>query len=288
MQCQSMQVHLTRMVSLRPTKKKDDEEPPRVRYLWCDKNVRIEEKTIKDGKIEKYQRLIALVMDVTALDRDEAAAGGKAKQGNKMHARGPGSFQVVDYGSSGSLDLGLPGGSSPKTAAKPAPKAKTAQALRMTYVQFQGNMLANSKTGVASFFTDVRVLHIPVKTYNEEVDLDKVLAVELPENAIFMRCRHLKVLDRVVDGKPSKNMEANGQVSVQGRDFSATADQVTYDQSKELIVFSSGDTGPAQLKKFATPGVRGDTITAKRILYWRLTKKIDTLGTESINGRTGP
>ncbi len=279
--CQNMTTYFDRAVSLRHGGRAG--QPAKVRYMICDKQVRVEEEVFKDGKTVKKQRLEAGGLKVTALEPEEAPVKGVTAKsnGNAAVATGPGSFQVIDFGNAGPLDLGTPG-----KASAPAPKGGTE--LRMTYVAFKDRMDANNVAGMASFWGEVRVLHIPVKSFKDEVDLDKVLAQELPERAMYMKCKRLKVLDRPTDGKPNKQMQGDGQVSVLGRDFSATADSVSYNQAKDQIIFTGNETGPAQMKKFNRPGDPGETVTANKIIYWRQTRRIEVVGGDGIRGASVP
>jgi lipopolysaccharide export system protein LptA len=279
--CQNMTTYFDRVISLKQGNRAD--QPAKIRYMVCDKEVRVEETAEKAGKVVKKQRLYADSLNVTALEPEEAPGKGAPparSNGNAAIAKGPGTFQVIDAGS-GPLDVGVPG----KGAAAPA---KEGQALRMTHVAFRERMDANNVAGMARFWGDVRVLHIPVESFSDEVDLDKVLAQELPEKAMYMKCRRLKVLDRPTDGKPNKQMQADGQVTVLGRDFSAAADSVTYNQAKDQIIFTGSETGPAQLKKFNRPGDPGETVTARKIIYWRQSRRIVAEDTENVKGSSAP
>lgn len=157
--------------------------------------------------------------------------------------------------------------------------------MKMTYVAFQDLMDANSNTGMAAFYKNVRVLHLPVSSADVKVDLNAILARELPEGGLYLRGDRLKVMDRATDGKPNKRMVAEGSVRVQGRDFDASADVVMYDEAKDQIAFESKE-GTATLRKFETQGGQPQVVSAKRILYNRRTKEIKTERTNSIHGET--
>jgi hypothetical protein len=215
------------------------------------------------------------------VDEPVKVPGGKTTAGNQVTTQGPGTFRIVEVGGSAAID---PLGTAPKAGPKPPP-AKKDDGLKMTYVAFQARMDANSNTGVASFWTNVRVLHLPVKSPDTEVNLNAILATELPEGGLYMRSGRLRVMDKASDGKPNKRMVAEDAVRVQGRDFDASADVVRYDESKDQIVFESKD-GTATLRKFDALGGPPQVVSAKSIMYNRKTKEIKTGGTSTIYGET--
>src|SRR5262249_59936390 len=94
------------------------------------------------------------------------------------------------------------------------------------------------------------------------IDLEQMLAAELPEEALYMRCDRLEVLDLPQNGKPNQQMEAHGRVWVQGRQFHARADKVFYNQSKNQVIFENTD-GYATLYKLPGGGAKAETIQAK-------------------------
>lgn len=283
--CQWLQVTFDRTVSLRHGRK-DDGPPARVRYMVCNKDVRVEESQFKGKELVKYQRLAGTAMTMEAIEPDEGVKlpSGKTSAGNRIKTTGPGTFRVVD---AGGADL-LAAPAAPAAGGKPAPKpaGKKEEGKKLTYVAFEKIMDANSKTGIATFWEKVRVLHLPVESHEKEIDLNAILATELPEGGMFMRCDRLKVLDRPTDGKPNKQMEAHGHVTVQGRDFDASSDAVYYNQAKDQIIFEGKDTS-AVLKKYDERG-RPQTVSGKRIIYNRGTKQIKVEQGDGLRGGSSP
>ncbi|MGL4549726.1 MAG: LptA/OstA family protein, partial [Gemmataceae bacterium] len=279
--CQQMEVTFDRVVQLRPGGK--GEQTPRVRYMVCSKDVEVAERVLKGAEFAKYQHLTGTGLTMQAIEPDDGVKvpGGKTTAGNRVTTTGPGTFRVVEPGSATTFD---PIGAAPKAAAKAAPSGKP-DGLKMTFVAFHHLMDANSNTGVASFYHNVRVLHLPVKSADAKVDLTAVLATELPEGGLYLRSDRLRVMDKATDGKPNKRMVAEGAVRVQGRDFDASADVVMYDEAKDQIVFEGKD-GTATLRKFDTPNGKPSVVSAKSIEYNRKTKQIKTGGTGTIYGET--
>ena len=64
-----------------------------------------------------------------------------------------------------------------------------------TTKKFRGRPYSNSKKNTAQFWKNVQVLHLPCPRHDAAINLDEILAVELPENALHIRCGKLKVLE---------------------------------------------------------------------------------------------
>jgi hypothetical protein len=138
-------------------------------------------------------------------------------------------------------------------------------------------MQANKATGIVVFIQGVQLLHLPAEDPDVPVDPDN-----LPEGGMWMRCHKLRGLNRKLDDKTSTNeFEATGRVFVRAREFSAQADFVKYDQSKELLILE-GEGSNARLWRQTRPGLEPQKTEAKRIWYWRNTNTIRFDETDSI------
>jgi lipopolysaccharide export system protein LptA len=99
-----------------------------------------------------------------------------------------------------------------------------------------------------------------------------------------MRCNRLTVLDSQTGGKPNKEMWAAGEVYVQGQKFYARADEVTYNQAKEQVIFHGKESGLATLYKVERVGQPAERIEAKKIIYYRSTGKVEVSDAKSASG----
>jgi hypothetical protein len=302
--CQTMNVVFDRVVSLKHSNIRD---PARVRYISCTKDVKVEETVVQDKQFMKYQLLESVSMTMEAVEPtvripaagSAGAAKGAAKEANrnpasanKVVAQGPGLLRVIEQGGNSAVlpgaGLAPPGrpGESARRDAERDPKSDTGR-LKLTHVTYEQRMDASSDTGMVSFWGRVQVVHIPLATPDTKVSVDRILAVPLPEGGLYLRCNRLKVMDRTSDGKPNKRMEAIGGVRVSGRDFEAFAESVTFDESKDLIIFDSPG-GLSKLTKTDVPGGKPQVVSGKTILFNRKTKDTKIEGTSTIHGSTGP
>jgi lipopolysaccharide export system protein LptA len=318
--CQRMHVFFDRTISLKEGNKSD--EPAKVRELVCDRDVHVEDSLYEGEQLKTVRRLRCPGLQMVTLDpEDDAPASGPGKPaapgksgagkpssqgttsaGNVVYASGPGHVTITERGESdwvgpapgskppaprttASKPAGPPGG-------KPAGKKSDPNELKLTYVEFHKRMDANSKTNTALFWENVRVLNVPCKSFDTKVDLDAMLATDLPEGAMYMRCDKLKVLDHPTDGQPNKQMEAHGQVYLQGREFYGRADSATYNQQKEQVILYGGD-GYALLYRQTVPGSTPSVLEAKKIIYNRSTGETNAFEVRSASGNgpgkgTGP
>ncbi len=292
--CQHMHVFFDRTISLRQGNRSD--QPAKVRKLVCDQEVRVEDLTYQGNKLVKYTLLRSPVLHMDSLepDEDRPAKDGKPSAGNKVLASGPGLFKVWEPGSGQDLLNGDgPRPAERRTAARPAapakePAKKADAEMKMTCVWFQRRMDANNQTGTAQFWERVRVLNLPCDRHDREIDLDVVLATDLPEGALYLSCDRLKVLDRPSNGKPNKQMESHGNVYAQGREFYARCGSLYYNQAKEQIILDGAGRGTATLYRVPYPGARAERAEGKKIIYWRASGKVDVIGANQIEGSSIP
>jgi hypothetical protein len=283
-----MHVFFDRTISLRQGN--SGAEPAKVRKLVCDQDVRVEDQTFAGSetnrKLVKVSSLRAPVlhMDSLAPDQDYPGKDGKPVAGNKVVASGPGLCKVWERGGSNPLSTGATPGNSGTTAG-PAPRKK-AEETKMTCIWFQRRMDANNQTNMAYFWEKVRVLNLPCDRPDREMNLDVILAGDLPEGAMYLSCSRLKVLDRPSNGKPNKQMEAHENVYAQGREFWARCGSLYYNQAKDQIILEAGTRGTATLYRQNGRNGRPETTEAQKIIYNRSTGEAQAFGIGSISGST--
>jgi lipopolysaccharide export system protein LptA len=288
--CQHLQVYFDRTISLKQGNKSD--QPAKVRTLVCDRDVRIEEHVYQGEKLVKYQRLEGPAVEMRAQEPDDEPAGrpvvrppgARTSAGNLVYASGPGNIRVLEQGSADPLLVPTTPGARPAPAAKPAAPRAAGGEMKMTYVAFQNRMDANSRKNTAQFWGNVRIINFPCNRHDTVIDLDVMLAADLPDKAVYMRCDRLRVLDSTTDGKSNKEMWAHGKVYVQGREFYARADTVTYNQAKEQVIFHGEESGMATLYKIDQKGGKPQLVEARKIIYNRTTGEIRVEGAREATG----
>jgi lipopolysaccharide export system protein LptA len=309
--CQNLQVMFDRPISLKhdmggersaKSGKPGDEEtrPAKVSKLVGDEEVRAEDQTLERGQLEKYQLLLGSSITMTTVSPDEESppADGKANDANELKLTGPGSVRILQRGGS---DLG----SMPDSPTPNRPAAKTAQGsqeLKLTYIRFEKLMQANNLTNVASFWESVRALNMPCNDPHCEIDLDAMLATQLPPGAMYLRCNHLKVAtikksipegenaeqrkdgDKQAKVRTYQLMEAHGQVIVQSQEFTAQCDLMTFNEEKDQVIFHGERGNEAVLSKVTVKGGQPMVYRGKKIIYYRSTGRVDGIDLKLIRG----
>ena len=280
MACQRLQVFFDRPISLKEGARSD--QPAKVRNLVGDQEVRVEDSKILQGRMEKYQLLEGSVITMDTVPRDDVPPKPeKNNDANEVRLSGPGCVRLMQRGAKDmTASPTRPGDGQPAAA----PEAQGEEEMKLTYVRFVTRMDASSKTNTANFWDDVRVLNFPCDDPYREIDLDAMLASELPPRALYMRCKRLKVLNREDHGKTAQEMEAHGRVEVQAREFWAKADHVFYNEAKDQVIFKADGNNVATLAKVVGKGENPQMLQGKVIIYSRSTGKASADSVDMLNG----
>jgi lipopolysaccharide export system protein LptA len=268
MACQHLQVFFDRPISLKEGARSD--QPAKVRNLVGDQEVRVEDSKILQGRMEKYQLLEGTIITMDTVPREDVPTrADKNNDANEVHLSGPGNVRLMQRGARDMM------AGSPRANNGPGapPEPPVDEEMKLTYVRFAKRMDASSRTNTANFWEDVRVLNFPCDDPYREIDLDAMLASELPPRALYMRCKRLKVLNREDHGKSAQEMEAHGRVEVQAREFWAKADHVYYNEAKDQVVFQADPGNVATLAKVVAKGQEPQMLQGERIIYIRSTGK---------------
>ncbi len=285
--CQRLEVHFDRAISLKEGAR-GDQPPARVRYLVCDRSVRVDEETKVGDKVVKYQSLTGTWVTMRALEPDDDAPPAPAvpgkpaaapNAGNEVQASGPGTVRILQ---AGGTDAPAPAARAPAPAVPAG--GKPAEETKLTYVSFEARMYANSRKNKAVFYENVRVLNFPCDNPLVPIDFDTFLE-QMPAGGMYLRCDQMEVLNRpVTGGKGQQEMTATGHVVVQSKDFTGNAAKVTYNEEKDQIIFEGKDGGSATLYKAEGKGADWKKIEGKKITYIRKTGEYKVDGVRSATG----
>jgi lipopolysaccharide export system protein LptA len=260
LQCQSMQVTLDRVVSLKEGQKGG--QAAKVDRLDCDRQVFIVDTT-RDarGALVRYQRV-----EGTGMTMDN--------QGGPTVVIGDGSARTLQPGNAETT----PGAVKP-AAATTAPQQP--QELWLTRVDFRGRMFTinhTDKSRVTIFYDKVRVYHQPADSPDVQISQDR-----LPKGALHMQCEKLTVTSKpLADGKNGQYMEAEKKVTFQTVEFYGRAPSLKYNQPEDIVIFKGTREDPVEINQYQGPGRPVKTIRGQEILYNRKTGTwggtFDTIG----------
>lgn len=248
MKCDTLQVTLDRVVSLKEGQKRDQQAA--VEKLICHRRVYIEDQTLDPaGKLQQYNRLVAAELSVDNIDGSNVAHGPKGR--------------VITI-NKGGRDALIP----PKPGAAPVKAVELVH--KRTVVDFDGRMFSNTKAGArnAKFYDNVEVFHDITENPNTPVNPDKP-----GKDGFYLRCDVLSVFGRTDagSGKTTQEMEAIGKIFFKTEEFSGRAHIIRYDEANDVIIFEGSAGNPASLFKERGVGVDRQEIKGNKIRYNRRT-----------------
>ncbi len=249
MHCEQMDVELLERISFQTTTL---ESNPALRTIRCLQNVRFENSTYFEKKlIDKYRGRVG------EFEWNHSTGD--------VIAQGPGEVQLWRRQQKGSS------GFAPKDtiqANRPIP-VEIAE-WDYTRIQFEGKLTGHvdgdlngsSERQTATIDDRVEVIHGPVRLPNEKVDQD-----DLPSKAGTMRCDKLQFMNYPKTKRnPVEyrqligigNAEVEGQVD--GRRFTASADDISFDGSKGLYILLAHGKRNARLTEIGSSNIAGRRI----------------------------
>lgn len=254
--CQNMDVAFDVKVDFREIRRSKDrrkKSPAKIESIDCDKDVIVYDGERKDGLFVRHVTTRAPELHYDNLFR-------------VAEAKGPGQVQIIEKGQS-RLDA----------AGRPAPPKANFQ---LTTVRFQGAMRADQASQNIKFFDQVHIVHSPVDRLDEAIDENRLH----PDGMILDALDHAIIaMIEKEDGKKYRDFQASGNVKVQSRDYWGQGDQISYDQQKDLLVFSGSAAQKALFFRQTSPGERPEEYPARTIRYWRSLNRIVTDSAEGFN-----
>jgi lipopolysaccharide export system protein LptA len=126
-------------------------------------------------------------------------------------------------------------------------------------------MTANNRKGSAKFFDNVQVYHFATNDPEFKINPNRP-----PEGYMYLRCSKLEVYShKLADGRSMKEMRASGKAMVEGKEFSGSANEIKYDESKEQIILEGSEDNPAVLYREKIQGGERENLRGQKIIYWR-------------------
>jgi hypothetical protein len=169
-------------------------------------------------------------------------------------------------------------------AGAPGQQRGAADPNRLTYlnVQFQGPITGNVNDHEVTFHDQVRTIYGPVLAWEDQLNFDKVQ--DLGPDDELMNCDQMTLRQGAIvqqPGQPDRRpmeMEAVGNVSVEGATFRALANRMTFAEAKDLLVLEGDGRAQAELYRQERVGAPPARIAARKILYWRSANQVSIDG----------
>jgi len=186
----------------------------------------------------------------------------------ELTAKGPGRATTVHVGG-GTLDL-----NSKRNARARQPNDRLKKGLSYGQIDFQRGIVSDLEKHEVQFIGQVRSVYGPVNGWSDRLDPDQ--ADGLGEKGILLNCDRMIVAEmgRSANDERMMEMQAIGNGYLQGRGFSATAQRMSYDQTKDLYVLEGDARQDAVLRRQVLVGQQEDRAEARKILFFRSTNQV--------------
>jgi hypothetical protein len=198
-----------------------------------------------------------------------------------LFGQGPGWIKSWRPGRKGRANL------SPVASVKAnTPLQSTTGDLEFAWIDFVGQMKGNVNRRITQFYDEVRIVYGPVARIRQEINPDDDQLLQLPKNSGLMRCNRLALAHREgAKGEPGYLfLKGNGNVVLEGHDFRAQADQVSFDQLKKQFNLQSLGRANATVWRQAHVGSQASSAEGRRIVFNPSTGKLSTDGAQNVNG----
>jgi hypothetical protein len=151
-----------------------------------------------------------------------------------------------------------------------------------TRIDFLGILDGNYHRRTTTFKRDVTVVYGPVERLSQVVDPDASSDGELPEGAIRMKCDQLQLTERgAKKGQRTMELLGFGNAELDGRKVHAEADEIKYDEYKELFTLLSKGDRMAKIWQRDRVGAPWRGFSGRR---WVYSQRNESLQGSSITG----
>jgi hypothetical protein len=212
---------------------------------------------------------LASLNDMVAGDLSIDRASGR------IHAAGPGWISSVRR-NRGELRVGRLTAASPKASADA--ETRPLEYLRVDYDrEADGNLHQQTLT----FFGGVRAVYGPVDAWNAHLPVDDPDGVG-PDNVRLtsdtLSVTQVKPMPvkpaEGSAGRPTLELDAQGNALVEGETFFARAARMSYIQAKDLMILEGTGTTAARLWRQTRVGAPSSEVAARKILFWQRTERV--------------
>ncbi len=231
-----------------------------VRQVICKDGVEIDHTLYVDNALSEIRRghFATLTLD---------------QQTGRMDAVGPGEISMWRPGRGKRAAL------APRAVAQAnRPLESEVSSWEFTCINFFGKTVGNLRERQTKFQDRVHIIYGPVTNPLDTIDPD-----HLPKDGGVMECDALQILQRKKTNsqKPFVELEAKGNAKLEGRTFNARADEITFDESKELYTLRATGNRQATIWRQSTLNGEPSEASAK---IWKFIPSTNFLKADQSTG----
>lgn len=275
----TLRTPLLRTIFSEPVHFGGEDERPQIDRLVCRQGVQIEHCLREAGRLAAWERLDARDLDYEYVSGD-------------ILAHGPGSITRtwIDDGESPALMPAAPAPRNPagpgrmpvrQTSARPdaRPKAQAQASAKhqqktLVYLNstFELEMTGNQRRENVMLHRRVVTVYGPINDWRGKLDANRPETVG--ERGFVLNCDQLETAKSdTTDAKGSAMvLVGRGNAVIEGTDFVARADRLTYKSTTDRLVLEGNGRTPAELMRQVATGARPQKTAAGRISYWPKTQ----------------
>jgi hypothetical protein len=250
-----------------PKRPDNGPEGPRteVARIACPRQFFMRSETFKSGRKESIERVSGRNL---LIDQRTGA----------VFAEGPGWLEQVARGSGGAMALGPT--AQPASTAPPAAGPNLSAEMTFLHVAFGQEVTGNFRTRGFRFLRQVEVTHGPVEKWDDVVSRDA-----LGLKGMWLRCEQLDVRQVVLRNEASAELEARDNVQVEGNEFKARAERLSYSQDKDLLVLEGDGRHDAEVFQQQRANGPVSRLAALKIYFWRTEGRFKFEGVQQLDAR---
>ena len=261
LKCEEMEVVLTEKISFREAA--GPAAAAEVQRVICKDGVKVDHTLYADDELTeiRHGEFATLTLDQTS---------------GRMDGVGPGRIDLWRPGQGKRAALG------PRAVAQAnRPLESEISNWDFTRVTFQGTTVGNLHDRQTKFQDRVHITYGPVARPLDTIDPD-----HLPKDGGDLECDSLQIIQVKPTGtqKPHVELEAKGNAKLEGRTFNARADEITFDESKQLYTLRATGNRQATIWRQSTPNGEPSEASAKT---WRFIPSTNYLRADQTTGIRG-
>ena len=230
MKAEHLQARLNRRVDFSATQRSQKSAKPEVEEITAQRNVRAVYETREFGRLVSSTYMRVPNVSLNPLSGD-------------VSVNGVGQVMMTKRGFSGGDNLT---GDREQQVLSGQDESEADDRLTFLQVDFQDGVTGNIETRVLEFNRKVKAIYGPVYDWNQKINPNE----DPQEDDILLSCDKLMVAQgpKAADGSQAVDLRAIGNTFVEGKTFQAAGDQITYDQSKDLLILRGNRSRDGQIR----------------------------------------
>lgn len=215
--------------------------------IECVENVRVHSFRFEHGRIveERHAQLRNLTIEQTT---------------QTMHSTGGGWITSWDRGSQPALSQAVSARANTSIEARKA-------GWNYTRIDFGGRFDGDFRKRTTTFTRGVNIIYGPVERLSQVIDPERTADGELPRDAAGLSCERLKVTERRNGGLRTLELLGTGNAKLEARLYSAVADEIKFDEQKNVFTLLALGEGLARMWRREHVGADWSEGTFRRFVF---------------------